>query len=129
MALPKKLSTGVRYLPSSAFNCYVSFLQPNAGQGADGTPNAATTVISGIHANVAPWRSKEVDKEQTRLGTSSYKIVVRYPKTYSVDSGMQIQLRNQIHNIESFYDPDGQQVELHIWTWVENDTVTAGAGN
>ena len=124
MSLPKKLSTNVRYLPSSAFNCYIDFLQPNAGQAADGTPNPPTTVATGVHASVAPWRSREVDKQQTRVGTSAYKIVVRYPKTYSVDTGMQIQFRNQLHNIDSFYDPDGQQVELHIWTFVTNDTVS-----
>lgn len=123
MALPRQLSTGTRYLPSSAFNCYITFMQPNAGQAADGTPNAPTTVVSAIHAFVAPWRSKEVDKPQSRVGISSYKIVIRYPKTYSIDGGMQIMLRNQLHNIDSFYDPDGQRVELHIWTFVTDDTV------
>ena len=123
MSLPKKLSTNVRYLPSSAFNSYITVINPNAGQAADGTPNAPTTVVSGIHANVSPWRSKEIDKTQTRVATSGYKIVIRYPKTYSLDTGMQIQLRNQLHNVDSFYDPDGQQVELHIWTFVNDDRV------
>jgi hypothetical protein len=50
--------------------------------------------------------------------------VVRFPKTYSLDGGMQILVRGQLHNIDSFYDPDGQQVELHIWTFVTNDTVS-----
>jgi SPP1 family predicted phage head-tail adaptor len=125
MALPKKLSTGVRYLGASAFNAYINFINPNAGQASDGTPNPPTSVASGIHANVSPWRAKELDKSQIRVGQSSYKIVIRYPKTYSIDTGMQIQLRNQLHNIESFYDPDGQQVELHIWTWVSSDTVNS----
>lgn len=122
MPLPRR-SSGIRYLPSSAFNTYITILNPNAGQAADGTPNAPTTVASGIHANVSIWRSKEVDKTQTRVGVASYKIVIRYPKIYSLDGGMQILLRNQLHNIDSFYDPDGQQVELHIYTLVTNDTV------
>ena len=123
MSLPKKLSTNVRYLPSSAFNCYVTILQPNAGQAVDGTPNPPTPVAQTVHANVSPWRSKEVDKAEARVGLSSYKIVLHYPKTYSVDGGMQIMLRNQLHNIDSFYDPDGQRVELHIYTFVTDDTV------
>lgn len=122
--LPRKPSTGVRYLSSSAFNCFITFINPNAGQALDGTPNAPVTVAENIHANVSPWRSKEVDQTQTRVGTSSYKIVIRYPKTYSIDGGLQIQLRGQLHNIDSFYDPDGQQVELHIYTFVTDDTVS-----
>jgi head-tail adaptor len=120
--LPKKVSTGVRYLPSSAFDCYVSFIDPNQGAASDGTPNAAVTVASGIHASVAQWRGKEVDKPQDRIGQSSYKTVIRYPKTYSVNAGMQMLLRSQLHNIESISDPDGQRFELHIWSWVNNDT-------
>jgi SPP1 family predicted phage head-tail adaptor len=127
VSLPKKLSTGVRYLPSSAFNCYVTFLNPNAGQAADGTPNAALTVATGIHANVSPWRSKEVDKSQTRTGQSAFKIVIRYPRNFTVDSGMQLQLTRAEHttlyNIESVYDPDAQGVELHIWCWTSGGTL------
>lgn len=123
--LHKKVSTGVRYLPSSAFNAFITVQNPNAGQAADGTPNPPTVVATGIHANVSPWRSKEIDKEQTRVATSSYKIVIRYPKTYSIDTGCQILLRNQLHEIDSFYDPDGQKVELHIYTFVTNDTVSS----
>lgn len=126
--LPKKLSTGVRYLPSSAFNSYISFLQPNAGQATDGTPSAPTTVVSGIHASVSPWRSKETDTSQTRVAISSYKIVIRAPKTYSLDTGMQIQLTrggtSHTLNIESMYDPDMQGVELHIWAWEADATYT-----
>src|SRR5580692_7803909 len=92
MSLPKKLSTGVRYLPASAFNAYITILDPDAGQATDGTPNVPTVVASGIHANVTPWRSKEVDKQQARVGQSSFKIVIRAPKTFNVDTGMQIQL-------------------------------------
>jgi SPP1 family predicted phage head-tail adaptor len=122
MSLPKKASSNVRYLPSSAFNCYVTILNPDAGQAGDGTPNAATVVAQNVHANVTQWRGKEVDKSQDRVGISSYKIIIRYPKTYLIDTGMQFVLRDQLHNIESFSDPDGQKVELHIWTFVTQDT-------
>lgn len=102
-------------------------MNPNSGQAVDGTPNAAVTVAQNIHANVSPWRSKEIDKAQTRVGYSSYKIVIRHPKgLYAVDGGMQLLVRSQLHNIDSFYDPDGQQVELHIYTFVTDDTVVAG---
>lgn len=123
MALPRKHSTGTRYLPSSAYNCYVTILNPNAGQAADGTANTPITVAQNIHANVNPWRGKEVDKSATRVGISSYKIVIRYPKTYNIDTGCQILLRNQLHSIDSFFDPDGQQFELHIYTFCTDDTV------
>lgn len=123
MALPRKLS-GQKYLPNSSFNCFISIVNPNAGQHAEGAPITPITVAQNVHANVSPWRSKEIDKEKTRVGQSSYKIVVRYPKTYSMDTGMQIILRNQVHNIDSMYDPDGQQVELHIFTFVNDDTVS-----
>jgi head-tail adaptor len=129
MSLPKRVSTGTKYLSSSQFNSYITITNPNAGQAADGTPNAPTIVACNIHANISPWRSKEVDKEQARVGLSSYKLIIRYPKTYSIDGGMQIQLRSQLHNIDSFYDPDGQQVELHIYTFVTQDAVTAGTGD
>lgn len=119
--LPKRLSTGTRYLSASAFNNYVTFVDPNAGQAADGTPLTETTIASGIHAAVSLWRGKERDQQQTRTGTTSYKIVIRYPKTFRVNTGMNVLLRNQRHNIESIADPDGNQVELHMWTWVEND--------
>lgn len=119
MTLPKRLS-GARYLPASAFNAYVTILNPDAGQAADGTPNAATTVASNVHANVSPYRTKEVDRPQNRMGQSSFRIVIRYPQTFTVTTGMQINVRGQIHEIESLYDPDGQQVELHFWTWTNN---------
>jgi head-tail adaptor len=122
--LPKSVSTGVRYLPSSAFNCYATFLDPDQGQATDGTPNPALTVASGIHANVAQWRGKEVDKPQLRIGQSSYKIVIRYPKCYTVDAGMQIQFTRgtttHLCEIESISDPDGRGIELHIWCWENN---------
>jgi len=123
MPLPKN-PAGVRYKSSNAYNCLVTFLQPNAGAAADGTPNAPTVVRENVRANVAQWRGKEADKTDTRVAVSSYKIIIRYPKTWSVDTGMQINLRNQLHEIDSFSDPDGQQVELHIWTFVTDDTVS-----
>jgi len=124
MTLPRKASTGVRYLPSSAFNASVTVLNPNAGQAADGTPNTPITVATNVHANVSPWRGREIDTKETRVGTASYKIIIRYPINWSIDGGCQIQLRNQLHEIDSFYDPDGMQRELHIYTFVINDTVS-----
>jgi SPP1 family predicted phage head-tail adaptor len=123
--LPKKLSTGVRYSGASAFNGRITITQPNAGATSDGTPLPETIVKSNLAANVSQWRGKESDQQQTRSGVSSYKIVIRYPKNFSIDGGMNILVRGQRHNIESFSDPDGQRVELHIWTWVENDTVNS----
>lgn len=120
--LPKRLS-GTRYLSSAQFNSYVTFLNPNAGQETDGTPLPATIVASGIHAHVEMWRGRENKEAQTRTATSSYKVVIHYPKTYSIDSGMQIQVANgPLLNIEAPADPDGQRVEMHIWAWAENAT-------
>jgi SPP1 family predicted phage head-tail adaptor len=125
MKLPKQISTDVRYISASAFNCLISFLQPNAGQEPDGTPFAPVVVRTNVHANVAQWRGKEADKTDSRVAISSYKIIIRYPKSWTVDSGMEIMVRNQLHEIESISDPDGRQVELHLWTSVTND-VTDG---
>lgn len=126
MRLPKQPSD-VRYLSSDAFNCYVDFIDPNAGQAADGTPNPPLTVASGVHANVAQWRSKEVDKPQTRIGQFSYKVTIRFPRTFSVNAGMQLLLTRagsiHVFNIEGVSDPDMQGVELHIWCWTNNDAV------
>lgn len=122
MSLPKQISTGIRYLSSSAFNCLVDILNPNSGQAGDGTPNAPITVARHIHANISPWRTKEVDKPQQRIGQSSFKVVIRYPKTFSVNAGMQIRHHGQLMEVESIYDPDGQRVELHIFVWVNNAT-------
>lgn len=123
MKRPKNPSTDTRYLSSSAFNSYVTIQNPNAGQSANGTPNLPITVAQNVHANVSPWRGKEVDKEQTRVGISSYKIIIRYPKNWNFDTGCQLLVRSQLHNIDSFYDPDGQQVELHIYTYTTDDAV------
>jgi head-tail adaptor len=122
MRLPKTAGGSNRYLPSSSYNCYITVKNPNAGQAADGTPNAPVVVAQNIHASVALWRGKEVDKSE-RVGQTSYKIVIRYPKTYNIDTGCQILLRNQLHSIESIADPDGQRFELHLFTWVSDDTV------
>ncbi len=127
--LSKKTSTLVRYLPSSAYDAYITFLDPNQGQASDGTPNPSIVVKAGVHANVQPWRGREVDKPQARIGQFSYKIIIRYPKTFSVNSGMLIQLSRagstHLYNIESISDPDGRGVELHIWVWSSNDQVVS----
>lgn len=123
MKMPKNPS-GVRYLGSTDYNKRVTIQNPNAGQAADGTPNVPIFVKK-LWANVAQWRGKETEKPQERVGTSSYKIIIGYPRTFSVDGGMQILVGQQLHNIESFSDPDGQGRELHIWTFVTDDTVTA----
>ncbi len=127
MSLPKRLASGTKYLGASAYNCYLTVIDPNSGQAADGTPNAPAVIATNVHANCSPWRTKEVDNPQQRIGQSSFKSVLRYPKTNRMHTGMQLQLRGQIHEIESFYDPDGQQRELHVWTWT-NDA-TAGRNN
>lgn len=119
MKLPKNPS-GVRYLGSTDYNTRVTFQNPNAGQAADGTPNLPT-VVKKVWANISEWRGKETDKTQERVGVSSYKIVIQYPKTWSVETGMQILVRNQLHNIESHSDPDGQQIELHLWSYTTDD--------
>jgi SPP1 family predicted phage head-tail adaptor len=120
--LPKRLSTGVRYLSASAFNTAITIIQPNTGQAADGTP-LPETIVATTHANVAQWRNREVDKGQTRNSQSSYKLTIRYPKTYTLDSGMNILVRNQRMFIDSFSDEDGQQIQLSVWCWTENDTI------
>jgi SPP1 family predicted phage head-tail adaptor len=121
MRLPKA-PYGTRYLCATDYNTKIVITQPNNGNGADGTPLPETTVAT-PWANVAQWRGKQSDKPQTLQAVSSYKIIIRYPKTYAMDAGMNILLRGQRHNIESYSDPDGNRIELHIWTWVGDDTV------
>jgi SPP1 family predicted phage head-tail adaptor len=123
MKLPKQ-PWGTRYQGSTDYNTQITFIQPNNGNGADGAPLPATTVAT-TWANVAQWRGKQEDKTQTLQAVSSYKMIIRYPQTWSIDSGMNIFVREQQHNIESYSDPDGNQNELHIWTWVGDDTVNA----
>ena len=124
MKLPKQ-PTGVRYSGSTDYNTRITITQPNAGNAADGTP-LPETVVACTWANVAEWRGKQDDKKETLQAVSSYKIVIPYPKTYSLDTGMNILVRSQRHNIDSFSDPDGNRVELHLWTWVGDDTVVNG---
>jgi SPP1 family predicted phage head-tail adaptor len=117
-----KNPSGVRYKTAPDYNTYVTFLQPNAGQAPDGTPNDPSVVKANVHANVAQWRGTERDKSDSRTAMSSYKIIIRYPKTYTIDSGMTIQFGSRLLNIESMSDPDGRQIEFHIWAWEENAT-------
>jgi SPP1 family predicted phage head-tail adaptor len=121
MKLPKQ-PWGTRYCGSTDFNTSITFTQPNNGNGADGTPLPETAVAT-VWANVAQWRGKQEDKAQTLQAVSSYKMIIRYPQTWAVDTGMNILVRGQRHNIESYSDPDGNRQELHIWTWVGDDTV------
>lgn len=123
--LPKRLRTGIRYLSASQFNVPITITQPNAGQATDGTP-LPETIVATTHANVAKWRDREADKAQARNAQGYYKIVIRYPKTYSMDTGMNILVRNQRHLIDGFLDEDGQKIQLSISTWVENDTIGTG---
>ena len=121
MKLPKQPS-GVRYLSSTDYTTRITIIQPNNGNALDGTQLPSSTVAT-VWANVAQWRGKQQDKDQTLQGISSYKVIIRYPRTFSMDSGMMILFNNRQLNIESFADPDGQKTELHIWTW-EGDATT-----
>lgn len=121
MKLPKN-PWGNRYLSSTDYNTQVTFTQPNNGNAVDGTPLPEVAVAT-VWANVIEYRSKQVDKPQTLQGQASYKIIIRYPKTWAIDTGMNILVRSQRHNIESILDPDGNRHELSIWTWVGDDTV------
>jgi hypothetical protein len=106
---------------SSAYNCFLTFQDPNSGQTA-GVPNAPVVVATNVHANVTPWRSKEIDKDQSRIGQSSYKAVIHFPQTFSVNTGMEIVWNGNTGEVDSAYDPDGQHVELHIYFWINNAT-------
>lgn len=119
MKLPKQ-ATGVRYLNSTDYNVQITFIQPNMGNQADGTP-LPPAAIATVWANVALWRGKQVLKSEIQQSQSSYKMSCRYPRTFNIDTGMTILVRNQTHNIESFSDLDGTRNELTIWTWVGND--------
>jgi SPP1 family predicted phage head-tail adaptor len=121
MKLPKQ-PWGSRYLGATDYNTQITVTQPNNGNAVDGTPLPETAVAT-VWANVSMWRGKQTDEKQILESTSSYKIIIRYPQTWAVDTGMNILVRGQRHNIESFSDPDGNRNELHIWTWVGNDTV------
>ena len=121
MKLPK-VATGVRYLNSTDYNVRAYFIQPNLGNQADGTPLPPATIAT-VWCNVALWRGKQNEKSQLLQGSTSYKVSIRYPRTFAIDTGMTIMIRNQVHNIESFADIDGTRQEMVIYTWVGNDTV------
>jgi SPP1 family predicted phage head-tail adaptor len=121
MKLPKQ-PYGTRYLGSTDYNTKITVTQPNNGNAADGTP-LPEVAVANPWANVSMWRGKQEDKNQTLQAVSSYKIIIRYPQTWAIDGGMNILVRGQRHNIESFSDPDGNRQELHIWTWCGDDTV------
>jgi head-tail adaptor len=117
--LPKQ-ATGVRYLNSTDYTTRVYFVQPNMGNGADGAPLPPAVVYS-TYANIALWRAKQVEKEAILQGQASYKITIRYPRHVNIDTGMQIKVRDQLHNIDSFLDPDGRRREMLFYTWIGND--------
>ncbi len=115
MRLPKT-PWGTRYLSATDFNTQMSFVQPNMGNGTDGTPLPASTVAC-VWANVTQWRGKQKEGKQTLQAQSSYKVVLQTPTTWTLDSGMLLTFGPHTLNIESFSDPDGQNVETHIWGW------------
>ena len=121
MKLPKSVY-GTRYNSATELNTQVTFTQPSNGQAVDGTPLPETAVAT-TWANVAMWRGKQDDKKETIESIASYKIIIRYPQTWALDSGMNILVRGQRHIIDAFNDPDGNRVELHIFTYTVNDTV------
>lgn len=123
MAIPKRPATGVRYKSASELNCLITFQQASGAE-SDGTPNTSVPVRM-THANISMWRGKESEKAQQRNAESSFKIVIRYSKSFVPTSDMTILYHGQTYNIESVSDIDGQQVQLEIWAWIENDGVGA----
>lgn len=121
--LPRKLPTGVRYKDASELNSLITFMQA-AGAESDGTLNPPVAMWT-TWANIAMWRGKESDKPQQRNATSSFKITMRYSKSFTPTSDMTISYHGQTYNIESVSDIDGQKVQLELWTWIENDGVGA----
>ncbi|HLX83806.1 MAG TPA: phage head closure protein [Terriglobales bacterium] len=119
----KRISTGVRYKTASELNCLITF-QKAVGAENDGTLNPPTTVWT-AHANIAMWRGREDDKTQQRNAASSFKITMRYSKQFVPTSDMTILYHGQTYNIESVSDIDGQQVQIEIWAWIENDGLNA----
>jgi SPP1 family predicted phage head-tail adaptor len=120
MILPRKLSTGVRYMDASGFNSQITFMQA-AGAEADGTLNPPVALWT-AWANIAMWRGKESDKPQQRNAASSFKITMRYSIEFTPTSDMTIVYHGQTYNIESVSDIDGQRVQLELWCWIENGT-------
>ena len=121
--LPKRVSTGTRYMSASQLNSLITFYQAT-GASSDGTPNAAVPVWT-THANIAMWRGKEQDAKQMRNAASSFKITMQYSKRFTPTSDMTISYHGQTYNIESVSDIDGQKIQLEIWAWIENDGVGA----
>lgn len=127
MFQPKRLSTGVRYKSASELNCLIQFARPNGGVQADGTLNAPTLLWT-THANIAIWRAKETAVGQQRNSQSSFKITIRFNRSDATKvptSDMIILYHGQTYNIETVSDVDGQQVQLEIWAWIENDGIQA----
>jgi SPP1 family predicted phage head-tail adaptor len=121
--LPRRLSTGVRYKDASEFNSLITFMDA-VGAEPDGTPNPPAALWT-TWANIAMWRGKESDKPQQRNAASSFKITMRYSRFFVPTSDMTIVYNGQTYNIESVSDIDGQQVQLELWTWIENDGIGA----
>jgi SPP1 family predicted phage head-tail adaptor len=121
MRLPKT-PWGSRYLSSTEYTTRVTFTQPANGNDETGTP-LPETAIATTWANVTLWRGKQEDKTETTVSVAAYKIIIRYPRTWSVDSGMNILVRGQLHNIDAFADLDGTRTELHIFTSTYGDKV------
>jgi SPP1 family predicted phage head-tail adaptor len=121
--LPKRISTGVRYMSASQLNSLITFMQAR-GAASDGTPNVPVAVWT-THANISMWRGKERDLKETRNAASSFKITIRYSTMFVPTSDMTISYHGQTYNIESVSDIDGQKIQLEIWAWIENDGVGA----
>ena len=115
----KKATTGVRYKTASELNCLVTFYQATGAE-SDGTLNAPVAVWT-THASITMWRGKEDKTAQQRNAASSFKITMRYSKYFTPTSDMTIVYHGQTYNIESVSDVDGQQVQLELWAWIEND--------
>lgn len=115
MKLPKT-PWGTRYLGPTDYNVQITITQPNTGNAIDGTPLPPSTVAV-VWANVAQWRGKQKDDKQTLQAQSSYKVIIQSPRTWTLDSGMLISFGGHVLNIESTSDPDGQNIETHIWAW------------
>ena len=115
----KKATTGVRYKTASELNCLVTFYQATGAE-SDGTLNAPVAVWT-THASITMWRGKEDKTAQQRNAASSFKITIRNSKSFAPTADMTILYHDVVYQIESISDVDGQQVQLEIWAWIEND--------
>ncbi|HZQ25272.1 MAG TPA: phage head closure protein [Terriglobales bacterium] len=118
MSLPKKLSTGFRYLGASAYNSKITLMNPE-GIGSSGSKVAPTVFKADVPANITVLRGKEQLRGPELTATMSYKIVIRYRA--GVNSAMTVVNRDQTFRIEDIGDPDGQRVELHLLCSLVND--------